>query len=160
MEKRQYHKEMHRIIAEIPAGEAPRLLLHSCCGPCSTAVLEQLTPHFEIVLFYYNPNIAPAEEFARRLETQKQLLAQLTPEHPITLIAPPYDDAPFWEAVKGAEDTPEMGERCEKYSYRLTNYPDCGQTVMVTLYVRGRRVIAGDVHSTALDGFMHGLKTE
>ena len=105
---------MEQIIAAIPAGEVPRLLLHSCCGPCSTAVLEQLMPHFEIVLFYYNPNIAPAEEFARRLETQKQLLSQLDPPHPITLVAPEYDDAPFWAAVKGVEDTPEMGERCER----------------------------------------------
>ena len=114
MEKRQYHKEMERIISEIPHGTVPRLLLHSCCGPCSTAVLEQLTPHFEIVLFFYNPNIAPAEEFVHRLETQKQLLSALHTPHPITLIAPEYDDAPFWEAVKGAEDTPEMGERCER----------------------------------------------
>ena len=114
MEKRQYHKEMEQIISEIPQGTVPRLLLHSCCGPCSTAVLEQLTPHFEIVLFFYNPNIAPAEEFAHRLETQKQLLSALQTPHPITLIAPDYDDAPFWEAVHGAEDTPEMGERCER----------------------------------------------
>ena len=52
MEKRQYHREMQQIISEIPAGSVPKLLLHSCCGPCSSAVLEQLTPHFEIVLFF------------------------------------------------------------------------------------------------------------
>lgn len=114
MEKRQYHKEMAAEIAAIPAGTVPKLLLHSCCGPCSTAVLEQLTPHFEIVLFYYNPNIAPREEFDRRLETQKQLLTKLSHPYPITLIAPDYDDAPFWEAVRGFEHTPEMGARCEK----------------------------------------------
>ena len=114
MKKRQYHREMAAVIADIPAGTVPKLLLHSCCGPCSTAVLEQLMPHFEIVLFYYNPNIAPREEFERRLETQKQLLRQLDAPHPVTLIAPPYDDAPFWAAVKGVEDTPEMGARCEK----------------------------------------------
>lgn len=114
MEKRQYHKEMDAMIAAIPAGEVPRLLLHSCCGPCSTAVLEQLVPFFEIVLFYYNPNIAPSEEFERRLETQKQLLEQLQHPHPLTLVAPPYDDATFWNAVKGVEHTPEMGERCER----------------------------------------------
>ena len=114
MVKRQYHKDMEKKIQEIPAGSVPRLLLHSCCGPCSTAVLEQLMPYFEIVLFYYNPNIAPEDEFYRRLETQKQLLAQLQPPHPITLLAPPYDDQPFWDAVKGVEDTPEMGARCEK----------------------------------------------
>ena len=114
MEKRQYHKEMEAVIAGIPQGRVPRLLLHSCCGPCSTAVLEQLVPYFEIVLFYYNPNIAPEEEFRRRLETQKQLLDTILHPYPITLLAPPYDDAPFWEAVKGVEDTPEMGERCER----------------------------------------------
>ncbi len=114
MEKRQYHKEMDAVIAAIPAGEVPRLLLHSCCGPCSTAVLEQLTPHFEIVLFYYNPNIAPEEEYFRRLETQKQVIAEVPHPYPITLLAPPYDALPFWEAVKGVEDTPEMGERCER----------------------------------------------
>lgn len=112
--KRQYHTEMEQMIAAIPAGSVPRLLLHSCCGPCSTAVLEQLVPYFEIVLFYYNPNIAPKEEFERRLETQKQLLDVLPHPHPITLLAPPYDDAPFWTAVKGVEDTPEMGARCER----------------------------------------------
>ena len=114
MEKRQYHREMQQIISEIPAGSVPKLLLHSCCGPCSSAVLEQLTPYFEIVLFFYNPNIAPKEEFDRRLETQKQLLAEIEHPYPLTLIAPPYDEREFWEAVKGAEHTPEMGERCQK----------------------------------------------
>lgn len=114
MEKRQYHREMEAEIGRIPQGRAPRLLLHSCCGPCSTAVLEQLVPYFEIVLFYYNPNIAPEEEFNRRLATQRQLLDALPHPYPITLLAPPYDAAPFWEAVKGVEDTPEMGERCER----------------------------------------------
>ena len=113
MEKRQYHKEMDAILAELPQNPVPRLLLHSCCGPCSTAVLEQLMPYFEIVLFYYNPNIAPREEFEKRLETQKQLLDALQSPYGITLLAPPYDDKPFWEAVRGVEDTEEMGERCE-----------------------------------------------
>ena len=114
MEKRQYHKEMEQEIAAIPEGQVPKLLLHSCCGPCSTAVLEQMIQHFEIVLFYYNPNIAPESEFDRRLATQKQLLDHLEHPYPITLLAPPYDDAPFWKAVKGVENTPEMGERCER----------------------------------------------
>ncbi|MCQ2417026.1 MAG: epoxyqueuosine reductase QueH [Oscillospiraceae bacterium] len=114
MERRQYHREMQSIIQQIPPGKVPRLLLHSCCGPCSTAVLEQLVPYFEIVLFFYNPNIAPEEEFYRRLETQKQVLDKIQTPHGITLAAPPYSMEPFWQAVKGAEHTPEMGERCEK----------------------------------------------
>ncbi len=113
MEKRQYHKEMRQILDALPQNPVPKLLLHSCCGPCSTAVLEQLMPYFEIVLFYYNPNIAPREEYEKRLNTQKQLLDALQSPHPITLLAPPYDDKPFWDAVRGVEGTPEMGERCE-----------------------------------------------
>ena len=61
---------------------------------------------------------------------------------------------------QGYDLSRHAGERCEQYTYRVTNYPDCGQTVLVTLYVQGRRVIAGDIHSTALDGFMHGIKTD
>ena len=114
MEKRQYHKEMEQIIAGFPAETVPKLLLHSCCGPCSSAVLEQLTPHFEIILFFYNPNIAPQTEFEHRLAVQKQLLEQIPHPYPITLLAPPYHDSEFWAAVKGAEHTPEMGERCRK----------------------------------------------
>lgn len=114
MEKINYHRQMQQIFAMLPTNAVSKLLLHSCCGPCSTAVLEQLTPHFEIVLFFYNPNIAPQAEYEKRLETQKQLLQQLNSEHPITLLAPAYDDRLFWEAVKGVEDTPEMGERCER----------------------------------------------
>ena len=63
------------------------------------------------------------------------------------------------QLAQGYDLNRHLGERCEVYSYPVTNYPDCGQTVLVTLYVQGRRVIAGDVHSTALDGFMHGIKT-
>lgn len=64
------------------------------------------------------------------------------------------------QKAQGYDLSRHLGESCDVYSYRVTNYPDCGQTVLVTLYVQGRRVIAGDVHSTALNGFMHGLKTE
>ncbi len=114
MEKRQYHLEMRKILLGLPQNPSPKLLLHSCCGPCSTSVLEQLTPYFEIVLFYYNPCIAPQAEFAHRVETQKQLLAQLQPVHPITLVVPPYDFDQYLQAVGDAIDTPEGGERCRR----------------------------------------------
>ncbi len=61
------------------------------------------------------------------------------------------------QKAQGYDLTRHLGERCEQYSYLVTNYPDSTQTVWVTLYIQGRRVIAGDVHSTALDGFMQGL---
>ncbi|MGN0648519.1 MAG: epoxyqueuosine reductase QueH [Oscillospiraceae bacterium] len=112
--KRQYHMEMQSILYKLPKNPPPKLLLHSCCGPCSTAVLESLTPHFEILLYYYNPCIAPQAEFDRRLETQKQLLAQLNPVHPITLVVPPYDFQQYLQAVGDAINTPEGGERCRR----------------------------------------------
>lgn len=61
---------------------------------------------------------------------------------------------------QGYDLSRHLGEQCQQYSYVVTNYPDNGQTVLATLYVQGRRVIAGDIHSTALNGFLHGLKME
>ncbi|MBR1456433.1 MAG: DUF4830 domain-containing protein [Oscillospiraceae bacterium] len=58
---------------------------------------------------------------------------------------------------QGCDLSRHLGERCDQYSYEITNYPNSDQTVLVTLYVQGRRLIAGDIHSTALNGFMHGL---
>lgn len=121
MEKRQYHLEMDTILKTLPHDPPPKLLLHSCCGPCSTAVLECLTPHFEIMLYYYNPCIAPEAEFLRRLETQKQLLARMEPVHPITLITPRYDNNEYISAVGDAYHTSEGGERCRRcISQRMT----------------------------------------
>lgn len=114
MEKRQYHLEMDAILKTLPNDPPPKLLLHSCCGPCSTAVLECLTSHFEILLYYYNPCIAPQSEFERRLETQRQLLTQMQPVNPITLVSPPYNNSEYFDAVGEAYDTPEGGERCRR----------------------------------------------
>ena len=61
MQQRNYQREMDALIASL--GVRPRLLLHSCCGPCSSACLERLAPHFDIDVFFYNPNILPAEEY-------------------------------------------------------------------------------------------------
>lgn len=62
------------------------------------------------------------------------------------------------QKAQGFDLSRHCGETCEIYTYEVTNYPDSGQTVLATLYVQGRRVVAGDIHSTALNGFMHGLK--
>ncbi len=61
---------------------------------------------------------------------------------------------------QGCDLSRHLSERCDQYSYRITNYPNCDQTVLVTLYVQDGRLIAGDIHSTALNGFMHGLKAQ
>ena len=61
---------------------------------------------------------------------------------------------------QGCDLSRHLGERCDQYTYQIINYPNSDQTVLVTLYVQGDRLIAGDIHSTALNGFMHGLKTQ
>ena len=94
------------------SGRTPALLLHSCCGPCSSYVLEYLARYFRITVLYYNPNIQPRAEFDRRAETQRQLLRTAGYENPVDLIVPPYDDAPFLTAVSGLEEEPEGGARC------------------------------------------------
>ena len=61
---------------------------------------------------------------------------------------------------QGCDLSKHLGQSCEQYSYTVTNYPDQSQTVLVTLYVQNGRLIAGDIHSTALNGFMRGLRRE
>ena len=99
-------------------GRRPSLLLHSCCGPCSTYVLEYLSQYFNITVFYYNPNIYPPEEFEKRTVEQKKLIEKMFPDKSVGFVEGRYDDNRFYEAVKGLEDLPEGGERCFK-CYRL-----------------------------------------
>lgn len=85
----------------------PRLLLHSCCGPCSSYVLEYLSDYFDITLFFYNPNIQPAEEYEKRLSAQKQLLERAKYKNPVAFLAGEYEPQRFFEAVKGLENCRE-----------------------------------------------------
>ncbi len=104
-----YNREMEKIVAEIKkSGSRPTLLLHSCCAPCSSAVLERLTPYFEVTVYYYNPNLDSAEEFNLRAEEQRRLCA----ETGIEAIVDTYEPQEFLNAVRGHEDAPEGGERC------------------------------------------------
>ena len=117
--KINYQLEMEREIARIQAaGRRPRLLLHSCCGPCSSAVLERLTPAFDITVFYYNPNIAPEAEFLRRAAEQKRLIEQMPHVGSIDAVIGEYDSDAFYALARGLEDAPEGGERCTR-CYRL-----------------------------------------
>ena len=113
--KINYQLEMERELARIArSARRPRLLLHSCCAPCSSYVLEALNEAFDISLFYYNPNIAPAEEFERRVEEQRRLIAALPHEGDIEFIRGDYDPEVFLRLCRGHEDDPEGGERCER----------------------------------------------
>ena len=97
--------------------QRPKLLLHACCGPCSSAVLEKLCRYFEITVLYYNPNTWPAEEYHRRGEELKKFVAQAHPLG-VTVIEDRYDPQEFYTAVKGLENEPEKGARCT-VCYRL-----------------------------------------
>lgn len=93
-------------------GKVPRLLLHSCCAPCSSYVLEYLSEYFEITVLYYNPNISPAKEYEARVAEQERLIRELPAKHPIQFLAGEYHPEEFYTAVKGLEHCPEGGERC------------------------------------------------
>ncbi|HIW14090.1 MAG TPA: epoxyqueuosine reductase QueH [Firmicutes bacterium] len=113
-QKRNYQKEMERITKSFAPGDKPRLLLHSCCAPCSSAVLETVAPYFALTVYYYNPNIAPREEYQKRVEEQKRLLLQMPLPGPVDFLEGPYEPDCFLQAVKGLEMVPEGGARCEK----------------------------------------------
>lgn len=116
-----YQKELDRFLKELEREEkVPTLLLHSCCAPCSSYVLEYLSKYFEITVFYYNPNISPESEYTKRIFEQQQLIARLPVRHPVSFIAGPYDHERFFEMSKGLEHVKEGGERCFRcYELRL-----------------------------------------
>ena len=98
--------------------EKQSLLLHSCCAPCSSSVLERLTGEFDVTVCYYNPNIYPEAEYFRRLAEQKDFLSAYSPGREIGFIEENYDPPKFYDCIKGLEDEPEAGERCFR-CYRL-----------------------------------------
>ena len=107
--KRNYRKEMEAEIARLE-GRRPELLLHSCCGPCSSAVLERLTAHFRVTLLYYNPNIEPEAEYRHRLAEQKRLLELLGGG--VGMMECAYDHEAFEAFAPGMAEEPEGGKRC------------------------------------------------
>ena len=110
--KINYDLQMQDIIRKLEQekSEKPHLLLHSCCGPCSSAVLEKLTPHFRVTVFFFNPCIHPAAEYEKRLSEQKRLIEEA--KLPVDLLEAVYDPQSYFALVKGLENAPEGGERC------------------------------------------------
>lgn len=96
--------------------EKPALLLHSCCGPCSTSVIERLAGDYQITIFFYNPCITDQEEYRKRKETQLEFIKKynesLPPKEHISIKEGPYDTKNFYKAVEGLENEPEGGKRC------------------------------------------------
>lgn len=98
----------------------PKLLLHSCCGPCSSYVIKTLTPYFDITILYYNPNIEPEEEYLKRKEEQIRFIKEFKNINNLSIIDCDYDNYKFQELAKGLEHEREGGARCIKcYFERL-----------------------------------------
>ena len=113
MNRRNYQRELEAVIKENESkSRVPRLLLHSCCAPCSSSVLEYLSDYFEITVFYYNPTISPAEEYEKRAAEQQHLIRELPAKHPIHLVVGAYEPERFYAVSRGLEQVPEGGERC------------------------------------------------
>ncbi len=116
-----YQKEMEKLIAKLQKEDrVPKLLIHSCCAPCSSYVLEYLADYFEITVFYYNPNIFPESEYTKRILEQQMLIEKMKVKHPVSFIAGSYERERFYELARGLERAKEGGERCFKcYHLRL-----------------------------------------
>ena len=113
MNKINYQNELDKTLSDIErAGTTPSLLLHSCCAPCSSYVLEYLSRYFKTTVFYYNPNIYPEEEFYKRRSEQERFISQLPAKNPISFIGTEHMSEEFYKAVKGLEHIREGGERC------------------------------------------------
>ena len=144
MNHRNYQKELDTILEDFEKqGKVPRLLLHSCCAPCSSYVLEYLSKYFEITLYYYNPNIYPLQEYMKRVKEQEKLISEMKLAHPVLFRTGPYEpDEFFREAakvasagrydyftttltispLKNAEKLNEIGEKLAK-EYRVAYLP-------------------------------------
>lgn len=110
---RNYAKELEYLIEKNQEqGRVPTLLLHACCAPCSSAVLEYLSRFFAITLLYYNPNIAPYEEYEKREAELRRLVREMDVVHPVQLLPCSYDGQAYCQAVEGLEGEPEGGKRC------------------------------------------------
>ena len=116
--KPNYQRMLEETLTKIKAstdtgGSAPTLLLHSCCAPCSSYVLEYLSEYFQITVFYYNPNIYPDEEYLIRVKEQQEFIRRFPAKHPISFIEGDFDKDQFYRCVRGLEKEPEGGRRCE-----------------------------------------------
>ena len=112
-ENRNFQKELEKKIdGFVREGKVPRLLLHSCCAPCSSYVIEYLSQYFEITVFYYNPNISMEEEYKKRVAEQQRFIKEFPAKHKVSFIEGDYDTSVFYNTVKGYEKCKEGGERC------------------------------------------------
>lgn len=114
MNKINYQSVLDNTIKKITSeNRVPTLIIHSCCAPCSSYVLEYLSQYFKITVLYYNPNIFPREEYEYRISEQERLIKTMNFVNAVRLIGSDYTPEDFFNAVKGFEKEPEGGRRCE-----------------------------------------------
>ena len=120
-ENRNFHKEMLKLAGQLQKeGKVPRLLLHSCCAPCSSNCIEVLSKYFMVTVFYYNPNISSDEEYKKRVAEQIRFIKEFDTPNKVEFIEGDYEPDVFFKEVKGLEKEPEGGKRCFKcYELRL-----------------------------------------
>ena len=113
-----YNQLMEEIINNLDS--VPKILLHSCCAPCSSHVISALSNYFDITILYYNPNISPIKEYEKRKEEQIRLIKQLNTKNKLDIMDCDYDNNKYIDIVKGLENEPERGARCHKcYHLRM-----------------------------------------
>lgn len=127
--KVNFQKEMDNLINKNESlGIVPRLLLHSCCAPCSSYVIEYLSNYFEITVFYYNPNLYPDEEYETRSREQKRFIKEYNSKYPVTFTDADFIPAEFYDKINGFEKEKEGGKRCKKcFELRLTKTAQLAQ---------------------------------
>ena len=130
--KKNYQLILDRTIAEIEAqtdGKRPSLLLHACCAPCSSYVLEYLNRYFNITLFFYNPNISERTEHDIRYDELRRLVKEMGLGERIDIVCSDYEPQRFLQIAKGLEDLAEGGERCRHcYELRLRKTAEAART--------------------------------
>lgn len=145
---KNYSVELEKILNNLD--KTPTLLLHSCCAPCSSYVLNYLTKYFKITVLYYNPNISPIEEYEKRKQEQIRLINEMDSINPIDIMDCDYDNDKFEELIKGLEEEKEGGPRCFKcYRLRLektamlakqNNFDYFGTTLTVSPYKNSQKL--------------------
>ncbi len=112
-QKVNYQIVLDKILEEISTWDrTPTLLLHVCCAPCASYVLEYLSSYFLITILFYNPNIYPEKEYYKRFEEATKLLEMVKYDNPIKLLSIPYSNKQFYDRVAGFENEKEGGKRC------------------------------------------------
>lgn len=145
---KNYSIELEKMIQNLKS--TPTLLLHSCCAPCSSYVLNYLSKHFKITVLYYNPNISPKEEYEKRKQEQIRLIQEMLFENKVDIMDCDYDNDQFETLVKGLEEEREGGSRCFRcYRLRLektallasqNHYDYFGTTLTVSPYKNSQKL--------------------